>query len=346
MSLIERTAPTPLARMKPWLTSPWMAVVLCLLAVALFDPAHFGEVSGIAAGSFARTLVYIAFAVLMVAYLKAAGAETIIAQAFKGREIRMIVLAALFGGLAPFCSCQVIPFIAGLLALGAPLPAIMAFWLSSPLIDPPTLLITAAALGWPMAIAKAASAIFLGLFGGFGLKAMMGAGLFRDPLRPRAVPGSCCCKPKSPLSGKPYWRFWENAERRETFGKELASNALFLMKWLALAYVLEALLLIYVPADAVAGVVGGDGVGAIAVAALVGMPAYLNGYIAPPMVAGLIAQGMNPGAALTFMVAGAVSCIPAMTAIWSLVRRDVFLAYIGFGLAGSILAGLAYQVAA
>ncbi len=39
----------------------------------------------------------------------------------------MIVLAALFGGLAPFCSCQVIPFVAGLLALGTPLPAVMAF---------------------------------------------------------------------------------------------------------------------------------------------------------------------------------------------------------------------------
>ena len=345
MSLIERTAPTPLARMRPWLTSPWMFILLCLLAVLILDPGNFAEVSRIAAGSFARTLIYIAFAVLMVAYLKAAGAETIIAEAFKGREVRMIVLAALFGGLAPFCSCQVIPFVAGLLALGAPLPAVMAFWLSSPLIDPPTLLITAAALGWPMAIAKALSAIFLGLFGGFGLKAMMGAGLFRNALRPQVAPSNCCCKPKSPLSGKPHWRFWENAVRRETFRTELASNAVFLIKWLALAYVLEALLLIYVPAETVAGVVGGDGVTAIAVAALVGMPAYLNGYIAPPMVAGLVAQGMSPGAGLAFMVAGAVSCIPAMTAIWSLVQRDVFIAYIGFGLAGSIIAGVVFQFA-
>ncbi|PTW62690.1 hypothetical protein C8N35_101737 [Breoghania corrubedonensis] len=344
MTVIARTQPSPFVRMKPWLTSPWMFIALCLAAVLVLDPARFNEVGTIAAGSFIRTLGYIALAALMVAWLKAAGAETIIAEAFKGREVRMIVLAALFGGLAPFCSCQVIPFIAGLLALGAPLPAVMAFWLASPLVDPATLLITAAALGWPMAIAKALSAVILGLFGGFGLKTMMSAGLFRNALRPQAAPASCCCKSEQPLSGRPHWRFWGEPARREAFRSELIRNSAFLIKWLALAYVLEALLITYIPADAVAGFVGGSGVTAIATAAIIGMPAYLNGYVAPPLVAGLVAQGMSQGAALAFMIAGAVSCIPAMAAIWSLVRRDVFFAYIGFGLVGSVLAGMAFEV--
>ncbi|MEZ5913781.1 MAG: permease [Paracoccaceae bacterium] len=76
------------------------------------------------------------FAILAVAWLKATGAETLMARAFEGRETRMIVLAALVGGLAPFCSCEVIPFIAALLAVGVPLSAVMAFWLASPLMDP------------------------------------------------------------------------------------------------------------------------------------------------------------------------------------------------------------------
>ncbi len=44
----------------------------------------------------------------------------------------MILTAALFGALPPFCSCGVIPLIAALMAAGAPLPAVMAFWLASP----------------------------------------------------------------------------------------------------------------------------------------------------------------------------------------------------------------------
>ncbi|SPH24343.1 hypothetical protein DEA8626_03394 [Defluviimonas aquaemixtae] len=324
-----------------WLLTPWTIVVLAPLLVAAFDPARFGTVTSFAARAFAGTLPYIAFAVVLISALKAAGAERMIADAFKGREVRMIVLAALFGGLAPFCSCEVIPFVAGLLALGAPLSAVMAFWLSSPLIDPPTLLITAAALGWPFAIAKAVSAVALGLFGGFVTRALIGAGMFGDAIRPFSQ-GGCGCGP-SPLSGRPAWRFWTDPARRHVFGREFGHNALFLVKWLALAYVLEALLVTYVPADLIASAVGGEGLGSIAVAALVGMPAYLNSYVAPPLLAGLTEQGMSAGAALAFMVAGAVSSIPAMAAVWSLVHKPVFAAYIGLGLTGAILSGAIFQ---
>ena len=41
----------------------------------------------------------------------------------------MIVFATFLGGVSPLCSCEVIPFIAALLALGIPLSAVMAFWL-------------------------------------------------------------------------------------------------------------------------------------------------------------------------------------------------------------------------
>ena len=72
----------------------------------------------------------------------------------------------------------------------------------------------------------------------------------------------------------------------------------------------------YVPAEAIASVVGGSGLGPIVLSALVGVPAYLNGYAAPPLVAGLMEQGMSAGAAMAFIVAGAVSCIPAMMAVF------------------------------
>ncbi|MEM9783837.1 MAG: permease [Pseudomonadota bacterium] len=341
----QAAAQHPLDRVRAWaapLATPWSVVIGVALGVAVLDPGRWTAVMGFAGSAFLGTLPYIAFAVLLVAYLKAAGAEAMVAEAFKGRETRMIVLAALFGGLAPFCSCEVIPFIAGLLALGAPLPAVMAFWLSSPLIDPPTLLITAAALGWPFAIGKAVAAVALGLFGGFALKAVMRSGVFADPLRPRQAKGCCGCGP-SPFSGTPVWRFWAEEKRRTVFGAEARVNALFLVKWLALAYALEALLVTYVPAETIAGVVGGEGLTPIVVSALVGMPAYLNSYVAPALVAGLMDQGMAAGAAMAFIIAGAVSSIPAMAAVWSLVRPGVFAAYLGLGVTGAIVTGVLYQ---
>lgn len=323
--------------------SPWTLGALILAVVALVDGANFWPVLSFAAQALLSTSKYILFAVTLLAYLKATGAEAMVARAFVGRETRMIFFAALLGGLAPFCSCEVIPFIAGLLALGVPLSAVMAFWLSSPLIDPPTLLITAAALGWPFALAKAVSAVALGLFGGFVVKALRRGGLFAEPLK-RAPVKSCCGCAAPATDARPNWRFWQDAERREIFRGQFVENALFLLKWLAFAYVLEALLVTYVRPEWIAAIVGGEGVVPIAIAAVVGMPAYLNSYVAPPLLAGLISQGMSAGAALAFMIAGAVSSIPAMAAVWSLVKPRVFATYLGLGVSGAILSGVVFQM--
>ena len=326
------------------LRSVYGLILLVPLAILLLDPGELGRVLGIAGDALLHTLPYLLFAVLLFAYLRSTGAEAVIASAFEGKETRMIVLAALFGGLAPFCSCEVIPFIAGLLAMGVPLSAVMAFWLSSPLIDPPALLITASALGWPFAIAKTIGAVALGLLGGFGIRLLVTQGLFSDPLRARQQGG--CCGGRSAFNGKPVWSFWQEGARRETFRREALNNGLFLLKWLTLAYLLQGLLVTYVPAELIGRAVGGDGVLPVVTAALVGAPAYLNSYAAPPLVAGLMTQGMSAGAGMAFMIAGAVSCIPAMAAVWSLVKPNVFAAYVAFGIGGAILAGLVFGLVA
>jgi len=326
-----------------WLKSVWLLAALVPAGVLVLDPDNIGPVLGTTVDALTNTLPYITVAVLLIGYLKATGAEAVVAKAFEGRESRMIVLGALFGGLAPFCSCEVIPFVAGLLAVGAPLSAVMAFWLSSPLIDPPTLLITASALGWEFAIAKAAAAVALGLMGGFAIKFATFHGAYASPLRPDSAISCCGCGPAGLSGDKPVWSFWQEQERRQVFWKQSGENALFLIKWLTFAYLLEALLIHYVPADLIATAVGGEGVFPIIVGALVGAPAYLNSYAAPALVAGLVEQGMTQGAAMAFMVAGAVSSIPAMAAVWSLVKRQVFAAYLGLGIAGAILIGIIFE---
>lgn len=323
----------------------WVLVLILVIPLIVLglDPAQFPEFMTIALSALANTAVYIAIAVGLLAFLKATGAEAIVAEAFKGSPTRMIVLAALVGGLAPFCSCEVIPFIAALLALGAPLYAVMAFWLSSPLMDPPTFMITAGALGWEYAAAKTVAAVGLGLLGGFALRAIMAGGAFADPLRPRESKGCCGCGP-SPMSGTPVWRFWEEESRVAVFRSTAIEQGVFLLRWLAFAYMLEAALILYMPAETVASVVGGEGIVPIIVSAFVGMPAYLNGYVAPAMVAGLVEQGMQPGAAVAFLIAGGVSSIPAMAAVFSLVKREVFAVYLGLGISGAILSGLVFQL--
>lgn len=335
----------------------YLLIFAIFMGISLLDPGRVVPLGTLTLANLAHTSMYMAIAVLLIAAVKATGAETMVAAVFKGRENRMIVLAALVGGLAPFCSCEVIPFIAGLLALGTPLAPIMAFWLSSPLIDPPTLCITAGALGWKFALGKTFFAVVLGLGGGFAIKFLNRAGHLSNPLKPKdGIQASSCCSPqieipltscctdeKIPAADKPMWLFWREQARRTTFAREFKSNALFLLKWMLFAYTLESLMIQYVPAERIASFVGGEGILPIVTSALVGVPAYLNSYIAPPVVSGLIEQGMSVGSGMAFIVAGAISSIPAMTAVYALVRREVFAAYVFLGFSGAVISGFIYD---
>ena len=121
--------------------SVWLITLSIVLIIGIMDISNLPSIITKALSALMGTIPFILIAILLIASLKASGAERIISKSFQGREINMIFLATIVGGLAPFCSCEVIPFIASMLALGVPLSAVMAFWLSSPLIDPPALLI-------------------------------------------------------------------------------------------------------------------------------------------------------------------------------------------------------------
>ncbi len=343
------TGPTGSKPRRRKLDNAVLAIILIPVLLAIFAPAEVWPTLTSAVTSLGETGIFITFAVLSVAYLKATGAVSLLAGAFEGREVRMIFLAAIMGGIAPFCSCEVIPFIAAMLAVGAPLSAVMAFWLASPLMDPAMFFITAGTLGYPFAIAKTLAALGMGLVGGFIVMALARSALFTDPLKDTPISnccGSSCGAGGKPFSGAVNWRFWGEAERRGVFRATFIENALFLAKWLFLAYLIQALMLRYIPADMVAHVLGGDGIGPILLAALVGAPFYLNGYAAVPMVAALLEQGMSNGAAMSFVLAGGVSCIPAALAVWALVKPRVFAAYLSIALLGAVLGGIGWSMAA
>jgi uncharacterized membrane protein YraQ (UPF0718 family) len=110
-------------------------------------------------------------------------------------------------------------------------------------------------------------------------------------------------------------------------------------RWLLLAFVLEALIVRYVPQAAIAQVLGRESWLAVPLAALVGIPLYLNSASALPIVSGLLAQGMQPGAAIAFLIAGPVTTVPAMAAVWGIARARLFALYLGTALAGAVLLG-------
>jgi uncharacterized membrane protein YraQ (UPF0718 family) len=115
-------------------------------------------------------------------------------------------------------------------------------------------------------------------------------------------------------------------------------------KFMALAFFLEALIILYVPSDWIAGLLGQQNQWATLMAALIGVPVYTTELTALPLVSGLLAQGMNPGAALAFLIAGPTTTLPAMAAVWGLTTRRVFFLYLSFVLVGAIVFGYLYSL--
>jgi len=345
MSDFPAPAPAPLrlALARLWKDGRvWLASAALLAATAAFDIGQAADSAEFALAALAHTAPYLVLSIAIAAWAGATGADNLIARAFQGAPAVMILFAALAGGLSPFCSCGVIPLIAALLAMGVPLSAVMAFWLASPVMDPSMFILTTGVLGAGFAVGKTAAAIGLGLFGGWVVHLLSKGGALTDALRPGIGNGGCGgSKVRAP---KPVvWRFWAEEERRAKFLKEARKITLFLAQWLLLAFLIESLMLAFIPAERITALLGGEGLAPIALATIVGVPAYLNGYAALPLVGGLIEQGMAPGAGMAFLVAGGVTSIPAAIAVWALVRPPVFALYVALALTGSLTIGLLFQ---
>jgi len=140
----------------------------------------------------------------------------------------------------------------------------------------------------------------------------------------------------------------DNSTSSASFGMRLFKETLgatwMVGKFMALAFLLEGLITLYVPGQWITGLLGSGNPLTIITAALLGVPAYTTSLTALPMISGLLNQGMNPAAALAFLVAGPVTTLPAMAAVWPLVARRVFVLYVSLALAGAVLIGFIYSV--
>jgi uncharacterized membrane protein YraQ (UPF0718 family) len=125
--------------------------------------------------------------------------------------------------------------------------------------------------------------------------------------------------------------------------KETLSATAMVVKFMALAFFLEALITLYVPQEWITAALGRQNPMAIATAAILGVPTYTSSLTALPMISGLLTQGMNPAAALAFLIAGPTTTLPAMAAVWPLVARRVFVIYVSFALLGAVLIGYLYE---
>lgn len=129
--------------------------------------------------------------------------------------------------------------------------------------------------------------------------------------------------------------------RRKIY-KETISATLLVIKFMVLAYFLEAVIILYIPTNYITIMFGGNNILTIILSAFVGIPVYTSTLPALALVGGFITKGFLPAAALSFLISGPTTTIPAMAAVWNLANKKVFFLYVGYTLFFAILSGLLY----
>jgi uncharacterized protein len=301
--------------------------------------------------------------------------DTAINAALNRREGMGVALGGAVGAFSPFCSCTVIPVVRGLLVSGVPLAPVMAFWLASPTMDPEIFALSVGTLGWPLAILRLAAALIFSLGGGYITLALVRGRVItgsplKDEIAVSATKPTCTCESESapsrmairlpvfamsligsggqaaataPVIYLPTWLSDALSGLRDLSWREIGKRVLIdhwkLGRWLIVAFVLEAMMIRYVPAGEIAAVLGQNNPFSVVLAALIGVPLYLENVAALPIVSGLLKQGMSQGAAIAFLLTGPVTTIPAMAAVWGVAKKRVFMLYLGVTFIGAIALG-------
>ena len=301
----------------------WLVTATMLAVGSLLPETNAGMSIAVAQGLIALLPVVAVAAVLAGALTLGNWSDRALSW-LSGGPIRAVVIASFVGSVTPVCGLGALPIIATLLRRGMPLAPVMAFWIASPITSPSMLVITAGVIGIPFAVAKTVSAFGIGLFAGavtWLLPGYRSAG--HHLMRPDALERHACAAGSA--------RFWS----------EFRDTARLVLRWLALALVLEVFLQRLVPDAWVASLFSDDTGASIPFAVIVGAPMYLDGYAALPLVRGLMEKGMGFGAALALMISGAAVSLYAAVAVVSIVRLRVFVLYVLLALAGACMAGYA-----
>ena len=146
---------------------------------------------------------------------------------------------------------------------------------------------------------------------------------------------SCGCKDL--VKGKPVSK-WGNISR------EIMKATLMIVKFMGFAFLITALITFYLPQDVISWIVKSNPTSQVVLATAIGIPMYTSNLTALPLVGGLIAIGLNKGAALAFLISGATTTLPAMVAVWGITKKRVFALYLAFILFGSLLAGFFFNL--
>lgn len=252
----------------------------------------------------------------------------------RGKWLLSVFIAAFIGILSPMCTYVAIPMVAGLLALSYPAPPLIAFLTTSPLMNPILFFMTAGAMGLEMAIARAISALVIGITAGVLTQIFISRDIFNFSELKTLQHSNQSTSPE-PVFLK--------AGAKNDFVKELWHLSRFIGKYFMLGLIVAALIKALVPASWIIRMVGGGNSYSVLAAAAMGVPLYACGGGTIPIMQVMLTLGMDKGAVLAFFVSGPATKLSTILVMKATLQFKLLLLYLTLTLVGAIAFGYLYS---
>jgi len=283
----------------------------------------------------AESAPYLLFGCAAAGLLRALIPEERIYRLLGDDSFRSVLLASLIGVPLPLCSCSVIPAATGLRQSGAGRSATTSFLISTPETGVDSISITYALMDPIMTVARPLAAFATALLTGSAVGLLPSAD--ETPVEDPAPASSCCddagCgdTPAEQLSRGEALR----AGLRYAFGPLVDDLAL----WLIAGFVLAAAVAAAVP-DGFFTAIPSGWVSSL-VMMLIATPVYICAAAATPIAAAMVLKGLDPGAALVFLLVGPATNVTTILVVLRLMGSKVLAVY----LIGVTACALAFGVA-
>jgi hypothetical protein len=243
-----------------------------------------------------------------------------------------VVGAACLGGASPLCTYGTVPVLVELLRGGASPGPALAFLVASSLLNPQLFIVMAGGLGLRLALAHVAGVLLLSL----------PVGLLARQLKPDTYLSTEILSPPSHTPTLPH-------PHTPTHPHTLLRLTETVGLYFVVGVILAALLQTFVPPEWISSLLGAGRWYGVLLSGVLGVPFYACGGGAVPVFAELLAQGqgqgISPGAALAFFLAGPATRLTALAALGTLLNRRALIAYVAYVIAGAALAGTTLNLA-
>ncbi len=237
--------------------------------------------------------------------------------------------AALFGAPLPLCSCGVLPAAIGLRRAGASKEATVSFLISTPETSIDSVAVTYALMGPVMAIYRPIAALFSAIITGMMVAFVKDESL---PIATEAKATADCCSSQSSCCEKSKS---ETVEEKNKLTHNKFFNAIRyagadllddISKWMAFGIILAGVMMAVIPDGWLAQ--WGQGLTAMLVMLVVGIPLYICAVASTPIAAGLLVAGVSPGAVLVFLLVGPATNAGGLMLIRKELGNKVTLIYL------------------